>query len=225
MQINFYTGIEKNKKTLDSHQRILIAFVLAVLSFFVLCTYFNSEISFIGAWNVFALTDILLAWAVILKKNAKNIVMSARLQDASRSAIMIFVVISALMSLIAIFLLLKSAKYSQTHSADNILLLAFITVAFSWILIHTVFTIHYSHIYYSDDNGKHKGGLIFPNDTNPAFTDFAYYSFVVGMTFQVSDVQVTSKRMRKLTLIHGLISFIFNTFILALSINIIAGLL
>jgi uncharacterized membrane protein len=67
--------------------------------------------------------------------------------------------------------------------------------------------------------------LEFPKETNPAFADFAYYSFVVGMTFQVSDVQITSGRMRKLTLIHSLISFLFNTFILAAAINIIAGML
>lgn len=215
----------KIRQPLDSHHRITIAIILAVVSFFILYNFFNLEISIVCAWDILALTDILLAWNVILKKNAKNIVMNAKLQDANRSAILIFITVSALMSLIAISLLLKSVKFSQNYSLNTILLLAFITVAVSWVLIHTVFTIHYSHIYYSDDNGTHKGGLIFPNDANPTFTDFAYYSFVVGMTFQVSDVQVTSKRVRKLTLIHGIISFIFNTFILALAINIIAGLL
>lgn len=211
--------------SLDSHQRLTISFVLAVISFFILSAYFEILIALAGAWNVFALTDITLAWRTILKKNAKETVQNAKLQDSSRSTILIFMIVTALMSLIAISLLLKLAKHSTGFSVDVILAFALFTVVISWTLVHTVFAIHYAHLYYAYTEGGHKGGLEFPKETNPAFADFAYYSFVVGMTFQVSDVQVTSKKLRKLTLIHGLISFLFNTFILAVAINIIAGLL
>ena len=99
----------------------------------------------------------------------------------------------------------------------------------SWFLIHTVFAMHYAHGYYRDeDEGPDfasAGGLEFPNEKEPDFLDFAYFSFVIGMTCQVSDVQVSSQGMRRLALVHGLLSFVFNTVILALSINLASGLL
>jgi uncharacterized membrane protein len=99
-------------------------------------------------------------------------------------------------------------------------------MVFSWFLIHTIFTLRYAHIYYGDHPStpeKYHGGLSFPDDATPEYIDFAYFSFVLGMTFQVSDVDITSKRFRKLALWHSLLSFGFNTIMIALTINVIAG--
>jgi uncharacterized membrane protein len=106
--------------------------------------------------------------------------------------------------------------------------MAVLAVIESWLLIHTVFTLRYAHVFYrleqeADVEGS-DGGLIFPGGDNPDYEDFAYFSFVIGMTCQVSDVNITSRFMRRLALLHGLLSFAFNTAILALSINIISGL-
>ena len=109
------------------------------------------------------------------------------------------------------------------------LLLAAATVVSSWFLIHTVFTMHYAHAYYRDDDDDPStigsGGLEFPNEKEPDFLDFAYFSFVIGMTCQVSDVQISSQGIRRLALVHGLLSFLFNTVVLALAINLASGLL
>lgn len=210
---------KKSKMVIDSHQRVFISLVLAVIAYFFLSMRYDIFISLIGSWDIFALTDIALAWIIIIRKGARETVQNARLQDSGRATILFFISMAALATLVAITLLLKTAKHSTVYSVETILFFAIFTVAASWILVHTVFTIHYAHVYYGEG-----GGLIFPEDKAPAFSDFAYFSFVVGMTFQVSDVQVTSKRMRKLTLAHGMISFLFNTFILALSINLITGL-
>jgi uncharacterized membrane protein len=101
------------------------------------------------------------------------------------------------------------------------------TVALCWILLHTLYSLHYAHVYYgdSDDDLAMDKGLVFPEEKAPDYLDFAYFAFVIGMTCQVSDVQITSKRMRRLALFHGIISFGFNTFILALLINTVSGLL
>ena len=108
-------------------------------------------------------------------------------------------------------------------------ILACLAVVASWLLVHTTFAIHYAHFYYGDPDGKgpleERGGLQFPGDAPPDYWDFMYYSYVVGMTCQVSDVQVTLHHMRRLTLIHGVLSFFFNTGVLALAINILAGVL
>jgi len=93
------------------------------------------------------------------------------------------------------------------------------------LLIHTSFTLRYAHIFYGDHETKpnmHAGGLDFPGDALPDYLDFAYFSFVLGMTFQVSDVQITSRRFRRLALLHGMISFVFDTTMIALTINILA---
>lgn len=153
----------------------------------------------------------------------------AKMQDPGRLTILSLVTAAACASLLAIGFILHDAK----HLSVLILMLhtglSVVTIIGSWLLVHTIFAIHYAHEYYQDDLSTpvldDMGGLEFPQETQPDYWDFLYYSFVVGMTSQVSDVQVTSRTMRRLTLIHGVLSFFFNTAILAMSINIIAGLL
>ncbi len=93
--------------------------------------------------------------------------------------------------------------------------------------MHTIFTFHYAHLYYDDinkDNKKVAEGLNFPETKEPDYIDFAYFSFVIGCTFQVSDVVITSPKMRRIVLLHGLLAFGLNTFVVALTINLVAGL-
>jgi uncharacterized membrane protein len=102
-------------------------------------------------------------------------------------------------------------------------------ILLSWMLVHTLFTLRYAHHYYADAHtkaeGQTVGGLLFPGDENPDFLDFAYFSFIIGMTCQVSDVQISSRAIRRLALVHGFITFGFNTAIVAMLVNIVAGLL
>ena len=106
------------------------------------------------------------------------------------------------------------------------LVLAGLAVVASWLFAHTTFALHYAHEYYDENKtGEPCAGLSFPGTEPPDYWDFLYYSYVVGMTCQVSDVQVTSRSMRRLTLTHGVISFFFNTGVLALAINILASAL
>ena len=102
------------------------------------------------------------------------------------------------------------------------------TIVGSWLLVHTMFAVQYAHSYYKYINRNHSeeitAGLDFPNNDYPDYWEFLYYSFVIGMTSQVSDVE-TLREMRRLTLLHSILSFFFNTTILAMSINIIASLI
>jgi uncharacterized membrane protein len=108
-------------------------------------------------------------------------------------------------------------------------MLGLATVVLSWSLMHTVFGLRYAHAFYGDSDepgeNRHAGGLLFPGERMPDYFDFAYFSFVVGMTCQVSDVQITSHRMRRLTLLQSALAFGFNTIILALLINTVSSLL
>jgi uncharacterized membrane protein len=130
--------------------------------------------------------------------------------------------------LFAVAILIGEAKGLSKAILIGHLLLAGGTVVSSWVLVHTVFTMHYAHAYYrklDDEQESSEGeGVEFPNEKEPDFLDFAYFSFVIGMTCQVSDVQISSRAIRRLALVHGLLSFVFNTVILALTINLSSGL-
>ena len=118
-------------------------------------------------------------------------------------------------------------KHQTDHEKAIVLPIAILGMLFSWLLVHTIFTVRYAHLYYRNDPDQpemHVGGLKFPSEDRPDFLDFAYFSFVLGMTFQVSDVEISSKTIRRIALFHGLLSFGYNTVIVALTINIIAGL-
>jgi uncharacterized membrane protein len=101
------------------------------------------------------------------------------------------------------------------------------TLFLSWLMTHTTFALRYAHEFYSKDLGGPQidGGLDFPGEKRPDYLDFLYFSLVLGMTFQVSDVQITARKFRRVAAVHGLLSFLFNTIILALTVNIAAGLL
>jgi uncharacterized membrane protein len=123
--------------------------------------------------------------------------------------------------------LLPAPNHLTHHQTAAIYSLGFAAVVLGWLLIHTLFIFRYAHLYYEDRDRDNKsdGGLAFPGTHEPKDLDFAYFSFVLGMTFQVSDVQITSPRIRALALAHGLVSFGYNTAILALVVNTVAGLL
>lgn len=133
---------------------------------------------------------------------------------------------------IAAIVVCELAIFDLIHSEDIPgrlrLGLAVVTVLLAWTTMHTIAAVRYAHVYYAPARDPHDedgdaGGLSFPGTPAPDFSDFIYYAFVVGMTAQVSDVQVTSRRMRRLTLGHGVLSFLFNTVLLALAVNIAAS--
>ena len=214
---------------LDAHSRLFIALIVSFLVFILTLGHLEFSVQAIAVWNVFAWILTVLAWSRILLADARTSVQTAKLQDTARFAIFLFVVFASLASLASVAILIGGSKGLGRKAMTEHLLLAATTVVSSWCLIHTVFAMHYAHGYYSDeDEGpdfSSAGGLEFPNEKDPDFLDFAYFSFVIGMTCQVSDVQVSSQGMRRLALVHGLLSFVFNTVILALSINLASGLL
>jgi len=183
----------------------------------------------IAGWNAFAGVILLLDWLIISTTPLRKIRERAQQEDLSRFLIFLFVVVAACAALFAVGFLISEHKGQSREGLGGHLLLTLSTVISSWALVHTVYSLRYAHAYYgdSDEQGvhQHAGGLIFPGDRPPNYFDFAYFSFVIGMTCQVSDVQITSRRMRRITLFHSVLSFGFNTMILALLINTVSGLL
>ena len=212
----------------DSHVRQIVALILALVALLLSVRHGRAPIThFIAIWNIYAIVVVGMAWVTIYTADPRTIQRRARLQDSSRTFIFIFVIVAACMSLLAVILVIREHKALQNTGGLH-LFMAELAVIESWLLIHTVFALRYAHIFYRSeqelDVEGSGGGLIFPGELKPDYRDFAYFSFVIGMTCQVSDVNVTSRSMRLLALLHGLLSFAFNTVILALSINIISGL-
>ncbi|GGI22517.1 DUF1345 domain-containing protein [Pedobacter mendelii] len=169
-------------------------------------------------WDFFCLVLILLHWYMFFHTSAAQTHLKAKMQDETRGEIFAIVVVSTFAGLLAVVLLLID---KEVKTLD--LITAISGMFLSWALVHTTFTMRYAHLFYGDSKNK-DGGLDFPGNEEPDFIDFAYFSFVIGMTFQVSDVEISSRRIRRLTLLHSIISFIFNTVIVALTINALAGL-
>ena len=190
----------------------------------------NVAFTFMVSWIGFAACSLFFAWITILMRDAQDIAMVASQQDESYLVIFGIVITAAFVSIFAIILLLHGLSNRSVKDVDIHIILSVIAVALSWFLIHTLFTIHYAHLYYTlpsaaeEDNSNYAKGLNFPGNDLPDFLDFAYYSFVLGMTFQTADVDITGRIFRRLALLQGFLSFAYNTAIIALSINIISGL-
>ena len=221
------TSIKSGNIFLRMHplQRILVSAFMAGIVFFIVKSQINNFLLIIIAtWGAFTLCYNIICWVVMFTRKLHDIKSTAKKEDGSRGFVLIFTIIAAFAAMFTVLLMVISSN-SQAESKMLTLPLCIFSVMLSWALVHTILTFHYAHLYYDDDIvQEQKEGLNFPNEDEPDYLDFAYFSFVIGMTFQVSDVQVTDKKMRRLVLLHGLISFLLNTFVVALSINFIAGL-
>jgi len=184
-------------------------------------------INYLVAWNVTAAVYLALAWTHITQADAGETRRHARAQDVSAFIIFVTVLVAAFASLGAIAILLEGVKDLHGLAKALHVGLSFSALVLSWLLIHTMYTFHYARRYYDShpQTNADVRGLGFPGTENPDYLDFAYYSFVIGMTSQVSDVAVTSRHIRRITLLHGVLSFLFNIAILALSVNIIVGVI
>jgi uncharacterized membrane protein len=211
---------------INSFQKLFICIAIAVAAYFIVEIKNIDLLTHVMiGWDTFSLCMIIMSWVTFFITTSKQIREQARIQDQAASIIFILILISTTASFLAVLLLLV-VKHSGNETHSWRLPIAIAGMIFSWFLIHTIFTLRYAHIYYGDHPttpDKYHGGLSFPDNATPEYIDFAYFSFVLGMTFQVSDVQITSKRFRKLALWHSLLSFGFNTIMIALTINVIAG--
>lgn len=142
----------------------------------------------------------------------------ARRQDAGRWGILWSGVALSAVVLVALGTELQSGKTGGLAA----IVVAAASIVLSWVFLNTLFALHYAHGYYGNYGVQHEG-LDFPGDDEPDYWDFAYFAIVIGMTFQVSDVEVTSRYLRRMVLLHSLIAFFFNVFIIAVSVNVVAG--
>ncbi|MFD1870809.1 DUF1345 domain-containing protein [Hymenobacter bucti] len=181
----------------------------------------------VAAWDAFGVMTLLLLWAAIFSADIDRIRVVASKEDLSRSVSFIFVLVAAGASLLAVVALLHTLHSLPPAKLAWHIGLSMVAVGAAWLLVHTVFTLRYAHAYYdAGEDGTDVGGLDFPGHTpEPDYLDIAYFAFVVGMTAQTADVSISGRTLRRLALLHGLISFVFNTSLVALVISGLASVL
>jgi uncharacterized membrane protein len=207
--------------------RVLIGILVTFAIFLLLKDrHIDPRILVVLLWDAFAFTYIIIAWIIIYTGSANLIRKQARKQDGSRFFVFFFVLLCCFASMLSVIILIV---YKESMKIPQLLYLPVVLVGMilSWFMVHTIYAFHYAHKYYDndDDPDNDDGGLKFPDENQPDYIDFAYFSFVIGMTFQVSDVTITSRSLRRTVLIHAVLAFGLNTVVVALTINIIAGLI
>ncbi|WP_213772009.1 DUF1345 domain-containing protein [Bradyrhizobium sp. dw_78] len=198
--------------------RTFISVAIGILAFLLQPASLRPVTRALVGWDIFVAAYLLLVYAMMLRSGLAHIKRNAVLQDDGRFLILLVTALGAFASIAAIVFELGASHHSVPELA-----LATVTIALSWAAVHTTFALHYAHEFY---RGAKPGGLQFPSgDTheNADYWDFVYFSFVIGMTAQVSDVGITNKTIRRTATAHGIASFIYNTALVALMVNIAAS--
>jgi uncharacterized membrane protein len=198
--------------------RTFISIAIGVVAFFLLPGSLRLVTRLLFGWDIFVTFYLVLAYIMMFRCDLAHIRRNAVLQDDGRFLILLVTALGAFASIAAIVF-----ELGASHRSVPELTLATVTIALSWATVHTTFALHYAHDYY---RGSKPGGLQFPSGDqhdHADYWDFVYFSFVIGMTAQVSDVGITDKTIRRTATAHGIISFVFNTALVALMVNIAAS--
>lgn len=180
----------------------------------------------IVAWDVFSVVFLILITVLMINATVADMPANATAQEEGEWTIFGIVVAGTTISFAAIIKEFSSAKRMDPATGQLHVILVVATLVLSWLVMQIVFALRYAHEYYTATSGiVPDKGLQFPGKDDPDYWDFVYFSFVLGMTFQVSDVQITSRKLRRLATVHGMLGFVFNTVIVALTVNLAANLL
>lgn len=179
----------------------------------------------LAAWSFGTAVYLALAWWLAQSFDAARTRARSQALDQPNVLILVVMLTAVGACVAAITMLLQQVKGLVGVERAWHVALGLAALGASWLLIHTIYAFHYAHRYYQAEKQKTVAGpgLDFPGALDPDYFDFLYFSFVIGMTSQVSDVQVTSRDMRRITLVHGVLAFAFNMLVLALSINVVAS--
>ena len=185
----------------------------------------DHEFSFVLGWDSFGITYLIFTLYLFSSYNHNQIRQQCAQEDVSSWVLFGLVIAACLTGLLVVLTFMDHTAQWQSGSLLGSIC-CIIAIAMAWMMVHASFAIRYAHLFYGDGNkhfSQHAKGLIFPEDNHPDYFDFAYFSFVIGMTFQVSDVVITSKGVRRLVLLHSIISFVFNTVIIAMTVSQVVG--
>jgi uncharacterized membrane protein len=213
-----FRKLSKPVRVVYARPRTFISILIGIVGFFLLPETLRLVTRLLIAWDIFIAAYLVLVYTMALRSGLAHIKRNAVQQDDGRFLILMVTALGAFASIAAIVFELGATRHSPPELA-----LATVTIALSWVTVHTTFALHYAHEFY---RGAKPGGLQFPSGdqhVDADYWDFVYFSFVIGMTAQVSDVGITDRIIRRTATAHGIVSFVFNTALIALMVNIAAS--
>ena len=204
-----------------AHKRLFGSIVIGLLVFFLLLPLKDRLPVPRGffAWDVGVMCFLASVYWMVWHSDAAMVRRQSAMQDEGRNLVLIGAIGAVVIS-VAVILVWLSGEMSTGQAPTRDLVLVFLTIPLSWMLIHTIFMLHYAHEYYAAHRGA-GGGLRFPGDDQPDYWDFVYFALGIGMAAQVADVAVTSKPFRRIVMIHSIVSFVFNVTLIAMTVSII----
>jgi uncharacterized membrane protein len=217
-------------KILRARPRLMVSTLVGVVVAVALAALeptWSPATTFIVAWDVLCLVFLASAFAMMRGVGPDEIRAHSAAQDEGRHAILTIVLCAAAISLWAIGLQLSDARSEHGLLRTGHVALAFVTVALSWTMVQVMFALHYAHDYYEENEdcvGHDMKGLDFPGGELPDYWDFVHFSMIIGVAAQTADIAFTSKTLRRIGTVHSLVAFAFNTIVVALTINLLAGL-
>ncbi|MFH3713926.1 DUF1345 domain-containing protein [Acinetobacter nosocomialis] len=207
------------------HFFIALIFGVVVASLLAWLTSWKWSTILLASWNGSISLYLLHVWKLMRSADHSQMQQQAKKQDESKWVIMLIVLLAITMSLVAILVQLSQLPSGHYEKLGHVAL-ALLTIISAWLFMHTVFALHYAHDFYMAlSRNEENGGLDLPGTEHPTYPDFLYFSYIIGTSAQTADVSITNKHMRLLNLFHAVLSFGFNTTILAICINVAAGFL
>jgi uncharacterized membrane protein len=213
-----FRKMAKPVRVVYARPRTFLSIAIGVAAYLLMPPSLRQVTRALLGWDICIAVYLLLVYTMVVRCGLAHIRRNAERQDDGRFLILLVTALGAFASIAAIVFELGATQHSVPA-----LTLATVTIALSWAAVHTTFALHYAHEFY---RGAKPGGLQFPNgdtDEEADYWDFVYFSFVIGMTAQVSDVGITDKTIRRTATAHGIVSFIYNTALVALMVNIAAS--
>ena len=212
------------------HNKLLLAAVIGLVVSLALPAGFKAPACILIGWDAGLVVYLVWTYAMMWRAQVERIRKRAAEEDEGASFILMLSIAATAASFVAIAFALGGLKSGGEHAvmpggAAAHVLLAINTILLSWAFVHTIFTLHYAHEYYGERGDGKLGGLEFPHDSRPDYRDFLYFSLVIGMTSQTSDVNICSKVIRRMAAIHGVLSFFFHVTVLALTVNLVSNLI
>ena len=207
------------------HVRLAASAIAGVAAYFAMPGDWELATRVLIGWNTFTILFLILACIWMTGQSSKQISARYEEEDEAAPVILLIVIVAALLSLIAIVAQLASIKSASGGERALHIGLAALTVASSWLLVGTMFTLHYADLFYRARSASEDRPLTFPKTGLPVFSDFAYFSFTIAAACQTSDVSTAQGPIRRFVLAQTLISFVFNLAILGFAINVTAGIL
>jgi uncharacterized membrane protein len=215
------TDISERMRTASAGQRVTAAMLGGAVAGAVISLFTVPSAAILAGWDVAVVIYVIWVWIAVWRLDPGTTARLAKREDPSTAVAQLVVVGAGIAMLGAVGFALAKAGQATGGMKGFLVTLGLLSVVLSWTVVHTEFALRYARAYYSEPDG----GIEFNEEEPPTYTDFAYFAFTVGMTFQVADTNITSKTVRRITLHHALLSYLFGAVLLGLVINVVATLL